>query len=232
MRHRNYGLQLPGRTSNGVKITETEALSPSGDQEFIACFFAPRTLGFTIADKTWIGANVYTFSLAINNAGLLQLTTSPDGTSTTGNAIIHLSTETVGLTGMMWIRATIDVDDGAGNHIVRFYKSTSQEVTTEPTDWVQVGDDVTTAGTTSVFPTTQPIVLGGALQNAFAPNTGTFYRFIRKNGIDGTPVIDIDFTKQIRDASSFTDDAGRTVNIQTSGTPVAYIGGRTEIEFE
>lgn len=57
--------------------------------------------------------------------------------------------------GPFALRADLDVDDGAGNHVVTFYISDSIGGT-----WRQLGSAVTTVGTTTVFNSNLPLEVG------------------------------------------------------------------------
>jgi hypothetical protein len=121
-----------------------------------------------------------------------------------------------------WIKVTLDVDNGAGGKTVRFFYAADQP--TEPTSWTQLGTDVTTAGTTSLPAVTSPLYAG------FTDGTTSFlgksYRAIVRNGIGGTTVADIDFTRLSTGAeTSFTATTGQTVTINraTSGRKAAVV---------
>lgn len=98
--------------------------------------------------------NVFYFYL--NSAGAPQLFWSTDGGTTTFT--VGASTNVTGLVsagGRLAIRATLDVDNGAGSRVIQFFTST------DTVTWTQLGTTTTTAGTTSIYNnTTQPIEIG------------------------------------------------------------------------
>jgi hypothetical protein len=87
----------------------------------------------------------------------------------------------------LWIKYTLDVDNGAGGHDVKFYTAADQA--TEPTTWTQLGSTVTTAGTTSVWPGTAGLIIGGRSATTQVFN-GSLARVIIRNGIGGNTVLD------------------------------------------
>ena len=94
------------------------------------------------------------------------------------------------VSGINWIRATLDVDNGAGGYTVNFY--TSADSTTDPDAvvWVQVGVALTTAGVTSILDDSGALQVGAAAGGTGSLFTGTIYRAQVYNGIDGTLAVD------------------------------------------
>ncbi|GAA4681390.1 hypothetical protein [Phytohabitans rumicis] len=110
------------------------------------------------------------------------------------------------------IRATLDADNGAGQHVVTFL--------TAPTiagPWTQLGSTVTTAGTASIFASTSWIDVGGTPLLGPLYSVGRFYEFELRSGIGGTVVTNPKFHNVLSDGP-FTDAFGR----QWSATPVSY----------
>ena len=80
-----------------------------------------------------------------------------------------------------WLRATLDVDSGAGGNTTRFYESANG------ISWTQIGADVVKAGTTSLFDSTsewQAGARGGSLAGGLLFN-GKLYHVEVRNGISG-----------------------------------------------
>ncbi|MEU5608459.1 hypothetical protein AB0H03_06825 [Streptomyces sparsogenes] len=106
------------------------------------------------------------------------------------------------------IRATLDVDNGAGGWTAVFYWARS---ITGP--WAQIGAPVTGAGVTSIYASTVPLRIGSPDPSTTPPRvpfTGSGYRFEVRSGIDGTLVAAPDFTTQPPGTTSFTDATGHT----------------------
>jgi hypothetical protein len=91
-----------------------------------------------------------------------------------------------------WVRATLDVDNGASGRSAQFF--TSDDGVT----WTQLGTTVTQAGTTSIGVTPTGLVLGayGIAPSVFLMQ-GKFYRAQVLDGIGGTVALDVDFTTGI-----------------------------------
>jgi hypothetical protein len=145
--------------------------------------------------------------------GYLKLSRSTDGTiGGTGTAT---STARVPITsGRLAVRATLDVNDGAGNRVTTFYTSDSITGT-----WTQLGNTITTSGVIAIFASTAPLRL---LDNPTADLgldsvPGKVFKAQVLNGIAGSAVANPDFTTQTAGATSFTDAAGRTWTV--TGTP-------------
>lgn len=136
--------------------------------------------------------------------GKLYWRWSADGTSTT----------TVGSTvpfspdagARCAVRVTHDVDNGAGGNTLRFY--------TAPTidgPWTQLGEDVVTAGTTSIFDSTAELRVGNASSDlAFGTPYGKIWAAKVFDGISGDVAADINFRVQDDGDTSFTGDDGLT----------------------
>lgn len=135
--------------------------------------------------------------LGISAAGNLQLNWTANGTT----QLTRTSTIIPGFNAGTdhWVRATLDVDNGAAGHDVRFYTST------DGVTWTQLGATVTTAGTTSIFNSTDELAISKVL-----PFAGQVRKLEVRNGIAGTIVADPDFAAQQPGTVSFVDGEGRT----------------------
>ncbi len=107
------------------------------------------------------------------------------------------------------LRVTVDVDNGASGHTTTFYTSTSISGS-----WTMLGSPIVTAGTTSVFASTEPIQAGEIGTNAYTPNlsimAGKLHAFQLLNGIAGSAAANPDFSSQAIGTTSFADAAGNT----------------------
>ena len=165
-------------------------------------------------DETTVGRG---YAVVLGVTGLLTLHWSPLGT----DASVLIATSTVavpfaaGAAG--WVRATIDVDNGAGGRTITFY--VANDSPTEPTSWSQLGDPRVQAGTTSIFATTQPVSFGFCRSGSLNWS-GAMHRMIVKNGIGGTTVLDVNTAALTSGgATTFTATTGQTATIvrSTSG---------------
>jgi hypothetical protein len=114
--------------------------------------------------------------------GKIWLVWNEDGTSGTNKD--SASTVGVGATDgtAKHVRATLDVDNGAGGRDIKFY--TSDDGVT----WAQLGATVTQAGVTSINPGTRNMTVGTQSNGTSSPLAGKIYSAEVRNGIDG-PVV-------------------------------------------
>lgn len=103
--------------------------------------WTPSAENFVVGEYLTTG-NKRGWSLRVRTTGVVRLLCSPDGTAT----VTADSTASVPFANLEkgWIRAVLDVNNGAAGKTARFY--TSDDGIT----WTQLGADVTTAGTTSI----------------------------------------------------------------------------------
>lgn len=211
----NY-LYLPGTTGNNASSPSSSALNITGDLDLIAR--VKPTTWLTSSAQFIIGkwnttGNQRAYSLYINATnGRLILATSANG----AGAIFSTSTASPSFAAKQagWVRATIDVDNGASGYDVKFYTSTNG------TTWTQLGTTVTGAGTTSIYSSTASLEIGSQTDGASSNFDGYIYRAIVKNGIDGTTVFDADFTN--KSGNSFTESSSNAATVTVSRGTTGY----------
>jgi hypothetical protein len=149
-----------------------------------------------------------------------------------GNGVAEVVKEsTVGISATdfsrIQLRATLDVDDGAGNNVVTFYTRNTGSALSDDSGWSALGAPVTTAGTTSIGNSAASLRIGDREGNfLFA---GRVHGALIKSGINGTTVFDADFSTAAKLASSFVCSTGQTVTINTSGRHGARICGARDL---
>jgi hypothetical protein len=154
-------------------------------------------LGTTAGTKSWF------FGVRDN---LLYFEWSADGTNTlSASSTVQPVPDP---DDKLAIRATMDVNDGSGNRVIKFYTAETMDG-----PWIQLGDTVTTSGTTSIFNSASALQIGEATGFAFTNPDGRVLKAEVRNGINGTVVANPDFTAQTLGATSFADSAGRTWTI-------------------
>ncbi|MGW1000738.1 hypothetical protein [Streptomyces sp. NPDC002520] len=112
------------------------------------------------------------------------------------------------------LRATLDIDNGAGGRTATFYWAP-----TMAGPWTQFGAPVTLAGTTATFASTAPLRVAPADLTVIPqryPVAGRVYKAEVRAGINGTVVASPDFTARTPGTTSFTDSAGLTWTLQGS----------------
>jgi hypothetical protein len=137
--------------------------------------------------------NQRSWRLYVSTTGVPTLTWSTNGTATvTATSTAALPTPNG---ERVRIRATLDVNDGAGNRVIRFYTSTDFTDPLETaTDWTQLGSTVTAAGTTSIHSGTAPVTVAAIVSLTPLGAVGDHYAAAVLSGIAGTPVANPDFT--------------------------------------
>lgn len=162
------------------------------------------------ASTTWLvsrfATNHLCWSLEMSSLRQLRFRWSPTGA--TGGTISATSTAAVPATGpqRLVLRATLDVNDGAGGCVVRFYYGTRRDGTL----WTMIGEPVVFAGTTTLWTGTAPVLIGGSGPIGPGQLRGTVYGLQVRNGINGSLVVDMDTAAHATvGTSSWTDGTGR-----------------------
>jgi uncharacterized protein YneR len=218
----NY-LYLPGVASNFASTPDSAALDITGDIDLRLKLalddWTPSALKYLFS-KYQGSANV-SYALSLTTAGLLQLSWSVAGTT----IITKASTVATGIIDgtVKWVRATLDVDNGASGNDVAFY--TSDDGST----WTQLGTTVTTAGTTSIYAGTSKLEIGSVLNGAGNLASGKFFRAQFCNGIGGTVAFDANFEESSITSllqTTFTESSSNaaTVTINRSGSTYRSAG--------
>jgi hypothetical protein len=121
-----------------------------------------------------------------------------------------------------WVRAVLDVDNGASGNDVIFY--TSDDGTT----WTQLGTTQTAAGITSIYSGTAPLEIGSIAVGTSGNARGKFFRAQVLNGIGGTVAFDANFESSIVGnlPTTFTEGStnAATVTVNYSGTAYRSCG--------
>lgn len=154
--------------------------------------------------------------------GKFTLLWSPDGGSTilVSNSTILSFPFTNGVGA--WIRATLQVNDGLGNHVVKFYTSITDAPTVAPASvtWIQYGNAVTTAGTTSIFDSTATLFIGNGPVSQTESPMKIYLANIYK-GIGGTIASSFNPQSVLAGATSFTSPTGEIYTLNGA----AFIAG-------
>lgn len=205
-------VQLPGSSGNNITTPDAAALDITGDLDIrikiAADDWTPAATSYLFSKYVTTG-NQRSYALALRTGGGLALLWSSDGTS--GGAIQRNSTADLSaLAGgdTKWVRATLDVDDGAGNHVVNFYSSD------DGTTWTALGTPVTTAGTTSVFASTAALEIGSTEVGTSGFLAGKFFEGSILSGIGGTAV-----AQPVATVSGVTDATPRTWTVNGTAIP-------------
>lgn len=216
-------LRLPGASGSYASTPNDVSFGITGDLD-VRARISPRlwTGGGvqTIAAKFGTTSNQRSWQLVLQNDGLLRVNTSTDGI----NSSSRVATQAITSGGDVIVRFTLDVDNGAAGNTVTFYTGTS---ITGP--WTQLGTPVVTAGVTSLFAGSEPLLVGASNGGATNPFRGVIRQVQVRSGITGTVVANPDFTVQVVKATSFTDSTGKLWTVNGSAAIVAstFRGGLT-----
>lgn len=207
-------LSLPGTAGNYASTPDAAALDIVGDLDIRARIapndWTPAT-DSTIVAKYNVTGNQRSYMLLLNATGTLTFQFSADGlTGIIKTSTADLSALAAGAT--KWVRATIDVDNGAAGYDVKFY--TSDDGST----WTQLGATVTTATATSIFASTAVLELGSRSSGTSELFAGKIFQADVKSGIGGTSV-----ATPIATTTGITDATGKVWTV--NGT--AYLSSRT-----
>lgn len=207
-------IQLPGTSGNTATTPDAAALDIVGDLDLRA-HIAPDdwtpAADSAIVAKFLSTGNQRSYALLLDTTGALSLEFSTDGTAVvTKTSTADLSTQTAG--AALWVRATLDVDNGASGYTVRFYTSS------DGATWTQLGADVVTATATSVFASTAVLELGSRDTGTADLLAGKIYEAVVMSGIAGTEV-----AHPVATTSGVTDATGLTWTV--NGT--AYLSNHT-----
>lgn len=182
--------------------------------------------GYMLASKYNTVGDQRSWVLTLRYDGTLRFQWSSTGAA--GGIVSATSTAAVDFAGgRKAVRATLDVNNGAGGKTVTFYTSD-----TIGGSWTMLGSAVTTAGTTSIFSSTATLQIGTvinsdggvtAFSDAQLPFRGRIYRAQVYNGIGGTLVADANFGSRSVGDTSWSDGLG-TPN---TWTVTATYGGIT-----
>lgn len=148
------------------------------------------------------------YMLSLNTDGTLQFIWYQGSTQKLVNSTAAVSVPNKNL---LWVRVTLDVDNNASGHDVKFY------ISYDGVTWTQLGSTVTNAGVTSIITSTAELEIGDNTSLS-SPMSGKFYRAQIMNGISGIPVFDVDTTTIfLSSTETFSALTGQTVTLNTSG---------------
>lgn len=195
-----------------VVTADKAALDIVGDLEVRADVWPwswrPAARNVLLVTKYGTTGNQRSWALYLNMLGRLIFVWSTDGTA--ANRVFATSTAAVPATsGRLSVKATIDVNNGAGGNTVAFYTASSISGT-----YTQLGASVVTAGVTSIFSSTADLVAGAGsdTQEIFSNGMGFGGRFygLHLYNSAGTRVANPDFTTWDLDDTSNPDSHANT----------------------
>lgn len=220
-------LWSPGVSGATASVPDSAALSLTGDFDVRGYiwrdFTTPAAIN-SIVSKFNSAVAGYRFYL--NAANGLPVLAWVEGGTTNRTATASTLPPVAAQTGF-WLRATLDVDTGAGTQrAVKFWYSLDPPSTTSPV-WTQLGTTITAAGTTSVTDGPEALGIGSDASGSSAFFLGRIYRVQIRNNIldDGTGIVfDEDFTTETPYATSVTEDSANAATVTINGFALITAG--------
>lgn len=224
----NYAYTPGGGTSNMLSVPDAADLDITGDLEVVALLapddWTPAATAAFVSRTTLVDPN-RAWDLRVTTTGRLRLTWWPTGSSASGIGPTSTVAPAVTDGQWLWVKATLDVDNGSSGNEVRFFTAAFDGTFTEPSSWSQLGSTVTTAGATSLPNVASRLYFGWT--DGGTAYTGKLGRVIVRNGIGGTTVLDINAATDITSgaATTFTATSGQTVTVHraTSGRKTVLV---------
>ena len=167
-----------------------------------------------LASKWVSTGNQRSYALAISSL-FLKLYWSNDGVAV--NSAVSTSTLPFTAGQKAWVYATMRVNDGGGNRVIKFYYALDNGSLSEPV-WTQLGTTVTVAGTTSIFNSTAIAQVGCTDAGISGLYVGNVYRAAFRNGYDGAGTIQFDFNPSTYvSGTTLTDASANAATITING---------------
>ena len=215
-------LLLNGTSPGRASTPDAAALDIVGDLDLrvhVAMDDWTPAASSALITKSTTSGNQISWRFNVLSTGILRFVWSADGSATlTADSTVA---PTVANAAPLWVRATLDVDNGAAGRSVRFYTSPDGET------WTQLGSTVTTAGVTSIFSSTAPVIVGSREVGTADRLSGRVFSAEVRSGIAGTIVTNPDFGAQLAGATSFADGSGLTWTITS---PAVLDGARLVVD--
>ena len=216
-------LFLPGISGSNASTPDNAVLDIVGDIDIradinLTNWTLPTPATRAVVAK-WVNAgNQLSYFFGLSEAGKLLMFWTTAGTG--ASAFFPLSTAAVAppASGRLAIRATVDVDNGAGGWTTTFY--------TAPTiagPWTVLGAPVVFGAITSIFSGSAPLEVGSSDNGTQNITTGMTVNAAEvRNGIAGAVVANPDFSAQPVGTTSFNDTAGRPWTLNGSARIQAF----------
>ncbi len=216
-------LTTEGTSGNYPSISDSAALSITGDID-LRVDMAPAVWS---AQQMWIAkhgtAGQRSWFFYRSGAAAFRWRWSEDGS--TDQAL--QANDFIKDDGTRWqMRLTHDVDNGAADSLITYYDRDPALGLSldDDTNWTTVGTDLTGA-TTSFFDGTFAVYVGTTVAQG-DKFIGDIYQAVIKDGINGTTVLDADFTDLTPAevaAAAFTEDSAQAATVTLNGTLWSYV---------
>jgi hypothetical protein len=210
-------LYLPGVSGNYAVSGDTSALDIVGNIDIrvkVALDDWTPVASATLMAKSVDSDNQTSWRFTLKGTGLPEFRWTTDGAGATLVTANATAAPVVDNGDPLWVRVTLDVDNGAGGNDVVFYTSS------DGTSWTQLGTTVTTGTATSIHSGTAPLEIGSRNAGVADLLIGKIYEAQIYDGIAGTlvynPIFDHPVTEWIIDGANRRDSTGRVTTINGS----------------
>lgn len=211
-------LTLSAESGSYASAPDSAGTSVSGDLDIRALVelasWAPGSGGNRVFLSKYSSSTNKGYEFGITQAGNLYFTygTGSASATRTATAITSLSANT-----KAWVRVTVDVNDGGGNHVVKFYVG-YDKAAVGSANWTQVGSTVTTAGTITIGDGVDSLFVG-ARPNDSLWLDGKFFAAEVHNSITAASLVAApDFTTLVAGSTSMTDSQANVWTIGAAAT--------------
>lgn len=171
------------------------------------------------------GVNQRSWRFYVTSAGVPTFTWSTNGTAMLTASCTAAVTTVVDNAERVRLRVTMDVNDGGGNRVIKFWYATRylNDPLHTATEWTQLGTTVTTAGTTSIHSGSGDLTVGALVSSivGLLGGVGDHYGVAVLSGIAGTTVAALDVT----DPEQVTFGAAVTTGVDPYGNTYTRTGG-------
>lgn len=214
-------LRLPGLAGNYASTPDSAALSITGDIDIrVKVALNDWTPG---AINGIAGKSSYLLTIGTNGRPIY---TFHNGTTFVGSTCDAAPVIVDGTA--LWVRVTHDVDDGAGNNVIKFWTSS------DGVSWTQLGTTITTVGTVTRRDDAGALALGMDTNGTSNPMSGKYWQVQIRNNIldDGTGIVfNADFTNLADGATSFTESSSNAATVTINSTSPADTNDPTYLEY-
>lgn len=199
-----YGMVLANDGNGSAWTPDSAGTSVTGDIDIRVDMEILTGSTKTWASGSWDVASKYENSdterswMLTVTGGQMRFTWWALGTLASERFAISSTTLPSPAIGRKAIRATMDVNNGAGGVDVKFYYATNID-----SSWTQLGTTQTSAGTSAIFDGTAGTRVGAAATAGVTP-LATVYEAQIMNGIGGSVVASPDFAAQQLDPTPFS----------------------------
>ncbi len=219
-------LILPGVNGNYATRADASAMDITGDITFVArakaTDWTPSSNQAIIGKWTSTG-NQRSYAFQILSTGEISMGGSTDGASSYTATITTATGFTDNTTH--WVALSLDVNDGAGNRVAKVWTSDTDTNDPDAATWTQLGSTLTTAGTTSIYSSTAPVITGSLDTAGSNKLVGEVYRTQVYSGVrdfSGTPtggtlVYDANFV-QATGTTSFNESSSNAATVTVVST--------------